>query len=75
MEICPKCRDYTLSYDPARRVAICYSKKCNYCQPINDYKDYFKSFIISKLNWENYCAKTPSSIRKLRGTMAPLTGT
>jgi hypothetical protein len=75
MEICPKCHDYTLSYDPSRRTAICCSCSCNFEESVNGLEDYFNTYVISELNWDNYCAKTPLFIRKLRGTLEPIPGT
>lgn len=71
MEICPKCKSYTLSYDSRRCVAICNSYECDYIYRVKDIEDYFNQFVVSELNWNNYCAKTPSFIRKLRGTLEP----
>jgi hypothetical protein len=71
MEICPKCHDYTLSYDPSRKVALCYSHACDYEMSVTGLEEYFKNYVISELNWENYCAKTPIFVRKLRGTLEP----
>ena len=72
MEKCPKCEDYTLSYNPRRCVAVCNSHDCDYIQKVEDMEDYFNRYVISELNWDNYCAKTPLFVRKLRGTLTPV---
>jgi len=71
MERCPKCKDYTLSYDPLRCGAVCTSYDCDYIEMVSDIDEYFKVYVISKLNWDNYCASTPFFIRELRGTLYP----
>lgn len=72
MEKCPKCSDYTLSYEPQERDAVCKSYTCDFSQKVTDVNQYHKSYVISELNWKNYCAKTPLFIRKLRGTLTPI---
>lgn len=71
MERCPKCNDYTLSYDPLRGAAVCTSHGCDYIKTVSDTDEYFKVYVTSKLNWDNYCASTPLFIRQLRGTLSP----
>ena len=71
MEKCPKCNCYTLSYDPRLRMAICTRHSCNYSKVVNDSEDYYNKFVISRDNWDNFCASTPLFVRKLRGTISP----
>ncbi len=71
-EKCPRCESYTLSYDPARRTARCYRLDCDFEEKVNDVDEYFKKFVITKLNWTNYCASTPFFVRKIRGTLEPV---
>jgi len=71
MERCPKCLDYTLSFDPMNSTAVCNSYRCDFAQNVQNQNQYFKSYVITKLNWNNYCAQTPIFVRRLRGTLAP----
>ena len=73
MEKCPKCLDYTLSYDPVLRTACCNSYDCNFIKGVDNVGAYFKNYVISELNWSNYCAKTSPSVRRWRNTLAPVT--
>jgi transcription initiation factor TFIIIB Brf1 subunit/transcription initiation factor TFIIB len=63
MEICPECSEYSLSLDLRNGLARCYNRDCCFKEEIIDYDDYFKRFVISELNWANYCAQTPASLR------------
>jgi len=67
MEKCPKCNYYTLSYDPRLGTAICTRYSCDYSEVVSDSDDYYKKFVISQYNWDNFCASTPPFVRKLRG--------
>jgi hypothetical protein len=71
MEICPKCKDYSLSYDPRRKTARCYSLTCRFEEPVINSSDYFDRYVISPLNWENFCAQTPLFVREIRGIKEP----
>ncbi len=72
MERCPERRDYILSFDRRRRAAVCSNKhSCKFFEKATDQKDYFNRFVVSELNWENYCASTPAFVRKARGTLQP----
>ena len=71
MERCPKCLDYTLSFDPMSSTAVCNSYHCDFEQNVQNQNQYFKRYVITELNWNNYCAQTPTFVRKLRGTLAP----
>jgi len=66
MEICPKCKKYSLSLDLRDSVARCYNSDCDFKEKVKDYDDYFEKFKISELNWENYCAQTPPNFRRER---------
>ena len=72
MEKCPKSKDNYLSYDPHRKTACCVSHDCDFEEKVLDQEDYFRKFVISSLNWENYCARTPLFVRKIRGTLEPV---
>lgn len=74
-EICPHCKSYTLSYDPVRKTARCYSLECDFEKRVQDEDDYFNKFVISELNWTNYCASTPTFVRQIRGHFKPLEAT
>lgn len=71
-EICPKCKSYTLSYNPVRRSAMCYRLDCDFEERVPDEDNYFNRFVITKLNWTNYCASTPTFVRKIRGHLKPV---
>lgn len=71
MEKCPKCRDYTLSYDARIHAAVCTKYTCGFVFQVQDVQDYYDNFVISEINWNNYCAKTPRYVRTLRGTLSP----
>lgn len=70
-EICPKCKSYTLSYDPIRKTARCYFLDCGFEEGVQDEDEYFNKFVISELNWTNYCVSTPTFVRKIRGHLQP----
>jgi hypothetical protein len=70
MEKCPKCKDFTLSFDPKKSMAACNSFSCNYSKGVNNINGYFKSFVVSKLNWDNYCAQTPLFVRQIRESLS-----
>jgi len=71
-EKCPSCQSYTLSYDPVRKTARCYRVDCDFEEKVTDGDEYFEKFVITKLNWTNYCASTPAFVRKIRGTLKPV---
>lgn len=66
MEICPKCKKYTLTLVIKDRVARCYNYDCDFEEKIVDNNDYFNKFVISELNWENYCGQTPREFRVVK---------
>ncbi len=68
MEICPECNQYALSLDLRNSLARCYNRECNFKTKIKGCDDYFEQFEISNLNWPNYCAKTPPSLRVTKPT-------
>jgi len=72
MEKCPKCNNYTLSYDPRSGKANCTRFNCNYSEIVDNSDDYYNKYVISKFNWDNYCAQTPLFVRELRGTLNPI---
>jgi hypothetical protein len=65
MQICPKCGQYTLGAHLRNSVALCYNLNCDFEEKIKGFRDYFERFEISELNWPNYCAQTPPSMRVL----------
>lgn len=65
MEMCPRCKKYTLSVDLRNTVARCFSTTCRFQEKIENMRDYFERFEISELNWPNYCAQTPVDFRVL----------
>jgi len=70
-EICPTCIQYTLNHDARRETARCYNYTCGFELRVRNYEEYFNRFVISKLNWTNYCAQTPLFIRRIRNTLEP----
>jgi hypothetical protein len=74
MEKCPKCKDFTLSFDPKRSMAACSSFTCSYSKLVNNNNEYFKNFVVSKLNWDNYCAQTPVFVRQIRESLTSRSG-
>lgn len=73
MEKCPKCKQNTLDYDTRQKMAQCYNVNCDFFKYVADYDNYFRIYVISKLNWGNYCSQTPAFIREIRGTIKPNT--
>ena len=71
-EKCPMCKSYTLSYDPIRETARCYLFDCAFEKKVKDKDEYYKDFVLTERNWDNYCASTPLFVRKIRGTTEPL---
>ena len=63
MEICPKCKKYSLSMELRDGVARCFNVNCDFKGKIDSFRDYFEKFKISGLNWANYCAQTPVNLR------------
>ena len=71
MEVCPNCERISLIHDRRRGVAKCYNPKCNYEREVRDRKDYFKRYVATPLNYENYCAQTPVFIRTVKEPLEP----
>lgn len=73
-EKCPLCLNLTLAYVARDNMAICHMvwPPCGFREPVADYHDYMKKFMLSKLNWDNYCMGTPRFVRLIRGHMRPL---
>lgn len=72
MERCPQCKDYSLCYDPKGSWAVCTSYGCGYVGEVVSADEYYHKYVISALNWDNYCACTPLFVRELRGTKGPV---
>ena len=47
MEKCPRCKDYTLSYDARIHAAVCTKHTCGLVSQVQDIQDYFNYFVIS----------------------------
>lgn len=71
MEKCPKCKKIYLEHDPRYKAARCYNPDCDFWERVRDYDEFFERFVISELNWSNYCAQTPKFVREIRGTLSP----
>lgn len=67
MEVCPSCQDITLEFDPGKgRPPSARCLKCGWSESVQDERDYEKKFVLVARNWTNYCAQTPTFVRKIR---------
>jgi hypothetical protein len=72
MEVCPKCKQLTLTHDWRRSTATCCDKKCQFEKRVKDRHEYFECYVMSSANMTNYRAQTPAFLRRIRDGLEPV---